>query len=85
MTLEDSGHETRISINHSISSFFQLILMKRGGQVIYSGPLGQNSQNLIKYFEVSMTSQQFASNLTTYICVHHIYTICMGTIMPYSD
>lgn len=31
----------------------QLILMKRGGQVIYSGELGQNSSKLIKYFEVS--------------------------------
>jgi hypothetical protein len=30
--------------------------MKRGGQIIYSGPLGQQSQKLIKYFEVSMTS-----------------------------
>ena len=30
----------------------QLLLMKRGGQVIYAGPLGQNSQKLIEYFEV---------------------------------
>ena len=40
----------------SIPSFIQLLLMKRGGQIIYSGPLGQQSQKLIKYFEVSMTS-----------------------------
>ena len=31
----------------------QLVLMKRGGQIIYSGPLGQNSSTLITYFEVS--------------------------------
>lgn len=30
----------------------QLLLMKRGGQVIYSGPLGQNSHKIIEYFEV---------------------------------
>ncbi|XP_052489081.1 pleiotropic drug resistance protein 3-like isoform X2 [Gossypium raimondii] len=28
-----------------------IILMKRGGQIIYSGELGQNSCNLIEYFE----------------------------------
>lgn len=26
--------------------------MKRGGQVIYSGPLGRNSHKIIEYFEV---------------------------------
>ncbi|KAF1002269.1 hypothetical protein AG4045_002333 [Apium graveolens] len=29
-----------------------LLLMKRGGQVIYSGPLGNNSHKVIEYFEV---------------------------------
>ncbi|KAM7255061.1 hypothetical protein ACFE04_020302 [Oxalis oulophora] len=28
-----------------------LLLMKRGGQVIYAGPLGHHSQKLIEYFE----------------------------------
>nr|XP_027186672.1 ABC transporter G family member 39-like isoform X1 [Cicer arietinum] len=31
--------------------FDELLLMKRGGQVIYEGPLGQNSEKLIEYFE----------------------------------
>ena len=31
----------------------QLLLMKRGGQEIYVGPLGRHSSHLIKYFEVS--------------------------------
>jgi hypothetical protein len=31
----------------------QLFLMKRGGEEIYAGPLGHNSSELIKYFEVS--------------------------------
>lgn len=30
--------------------------MKRGGQIIYNGPLGQQSQNLIAHFEVSTIS-----------------------------
>lgn len=50
---------------HNISTFFnlllpitsnlpmQLLLMKRGGRVIYGGLLGVNSQNLIDYFQVT--------------------------------
>ena len=34
----------------------QLFLMKRGGQVIYAGPLGHYSQVLVDYFEVSTNS-----------------------------
>jgi hypothetical protein len=30
----------------------QLFLMKRGGEEIYVGPVGQNSSKLIEYFEV---------------------------------
>ncbi|KAK8584825.1 hypothetical protein V6N13_138771 [Hibiscus sabdariffa] len=32
-------------------AFDELLLMKRGGQVIYSGPLGRNSHKIIEYFE----------------------------------
>lgn len=32
--------------------FLQLILMKTGGQIIYSGILGHHSSKLIEYFEV---------------------------------
>lgn len=31
----------------------QLILMKIGGRIIYSGPLGERSSKVIEYFEVS--------------------------------
>ncbi|KAL9680966.1 hypothetical protein QQ045_012747 [Rhodiola kirilowii] len=41
-------HQPSIEI---FEAFDELILMKRGGQVIYSGPLGTHSQNLIAYFE----------------------------------
>ena len=37
---------------HSIPRVSQLLLMKRGGQVIYFGPLGRNSHKIIEYFEV---------------------------------
>ena len=33
----------------------QLLLMKRGGQVIYAGPLGRQSHKLIEYFEVRIS------------------------------
>ncbi|GAB4850286.1 transcription factor [Ancistrocladus abbreviatus] len=41
-------HQPSIDI---FESFDELLLMKRGGQVIYSGPLGRNSQKVIEYFE----------------------------------
>ncbi|XP_014622990.1 pleiotropic drug resistance protein 2 isoform X2 [Glycine max] len=41
-------HQPSIDI---FENFDELLLMKRGGQVIYGGPLGRNSQNLIEYFE----------------------------------
>ncbi|XP_058083528.1 pleiotropic drug resistance protein 3-like isoform X1 [Magnolia sinica] len=41
-------HQPSIDI---FESFDELILMKRGGQMIYSGPLGQHSSKLIEYFE----------------------------------
>lgn len=31
----------------------QLVLLKTGGQMIYSGPLGKHSSRVIEYFEVS--------------------------------
>lgn len=41
-------HQPSIDI---FESFDELLLMKRGGQVIYSGPLGRNSNKIIEYFE----------------------------------
>ncbi|XP_020584448.1 ABC transporter G family member 42-like [Phalaenopsis equestris] len=41
-------HQPSIDI---FESFDELLLLKRGGQIIYYGPLGKNSQKLISYFE----------------------------------
>ncbi|KAJ0964795.1 hypothetical protein J5N97_025933 [Dioscorea zingiberensis] len=41
-------HQPSIDI---FEAFDELLLMKRGGQVIYSGPLGHHSQKIIEYFE----------------------------------
>ncbi|KAB2013397.1 hypothetical protein ES319_D09G154300v1 [Gossypium barbadense] len=41
-------HQPSIDI---FEAFDELLLMKRGGQVIYSGPLGRHSHKLIEYFE----------------------------------
>ncbi|KAL3618291.1 transcription factor [Castilleja foliolosa] len=41
-------HQPSIDI---FESFDELLLMKRGGQVIYAGPLGRHSQKIIEYFE----------------------------------
>ncbi|KAK9156688.1 hypothetical protein Scep_003262 [Stephania cephalantha] len=41
-------HQPSIDI---FEAFDELMLMKRGGQVIYAGPLGRCSQYLVEYFE----------------------------------
>lgn len=41
-------HQPSIDI---FEAFDELLLMKRGGQVIYSGPLGRNSHKIIEYFQ----------------------------------
>ena len=35
-----------------MQAFDQLLLLKRGGQTIYCGPLGKRSSTLVAYFEV---------------------------------
>ena len=37
---------------HWLQAFDDLLLMKVGGYIIYHGPLGRNSTELVKYFEV---------------------------------
>ena len=34
-----------------MQSFDELVLLKRGGRLIYAGPTGHNSEDLVKYFE----------------------------------
>ncbi|WVZ79813.1 hypothetical protein U9M48_027347 [Paspalum notatum var. saurae] len=41
-------HQPSIDI---FEAFDELLLLKRGGQVIYSGQLGRNSQTMVDYFE----------------------------------
>ncbi|KAI9109470.1 hypothetical protein K1719_019524 [Acacia pycnantha] len=41
-------HQPSIDI---FEAFDELLLMKRGGQVIYAGPLGRNSHKNVEYFE----------------------------------
>ncbi|KAK2364343.1 pleiotropic drug resistance protein [Trifolium repens] len=41
-------HQPSIDI---FEAFDELLLMKRGGQIIYAGPLGHQSHKLIEYFE----------------------------------
>ncbi|EES01392.1 ABC transporter G family member 38 [Sorghum bicolor] len=41
-------HQPSIDI---FEAFDELLLMKRGGQIIYSGPLGRDSHKVVEYFE----------------------------------
>lgn len=38
--------------------FPQLILMRRGGELIYTGPTGKHSSKVIEYFEASLYQTQ---------------------------
>ncbi|CAN0878151.1 ABC transporter G family member 29 [Linum grandiflorum] len=51
-------HQPSIDI---FEAFDELLLMKRGGQVIYAGPLGRNSNKIVEYFEVTNLSLLFES------------------------
>lgn len=42
-------HQPSIDI---FEAFDEIILMKRGGKIIYSGELGRHSSKLIEYFEI---------------------------------
>ncbi|CDY72191.1 BnaUnng04900D [Brassica napus] len=44
-------HQPSIDI---FEAFDELVLLKRGGRMIYTGPLGQHSSHVIQYFEVSV-------------------------------
>ncbi|XP_010250339.1 PREDICTED: ABC transporter G family member 42-like [Nelumbo nucifera] len=43
-------HQPSIDI---FEAFDELLLMKRGGQVIYAGPLGRHSHKIVEYFEAN--------------------------------
>jgi hypothetical protein len=51
---------------------FQLLLLKRGGQVIYAGELGRHSHKLVEYFEVRSLFL---------MCVHRVWDICIETFI----
>lgn len=43
----------RVIVPFGFSISMQLVLLKTGGRIIYSGPLGKHSSRVIEYFEVS--------------------------------
>ena len=58
-------HQPSIDI---FEAFDELVLLKRGGETIYCGPLGQHSSELIGYFSVS--------HLFLCSVVHALHTYC---------
>ena len=54
----------------------QLLLMKRGGQVIYAGPLGRHSHKLIEYFEVRISIFRALVSVP-YIILSHVQCISL--------
>lgn len=60
-------HQPSVEI---FESFDALVLLGMGGTIIYSGPLGQQSANLIRYFQVRTHTcvQSAVFNLQCSIC-----------------
>ena len=56
-------HQPSIDI---FEAFDELVLLKRGGETIYCGPLGLHSADLIKYFSVSVFHSPFRRRLTAF-------------------
>jgi hypothetical protein len=44
----------QIDLCCTLQSFDEMLLMKRGGRIIYFGPLGPCSSDMVQYFEVSL-------------------------------
>ncbi|KAI8573493.1 hypothetical protein RHMOL_Rhmol01G0282000 [Rhododendron molle] len=65
-------HQPSIDI---FEAFDELLLMKRGGLVIYAGPLGRQSHKLVKYFEEKSRAYRGAK---------HAGTGFKGPLLPYS-
>jgi ABC-type multidrug transport system ATPase subunit len=56
-------HQPSIEI---FEAFNELMLMKRGGELIYAGPLGHHSCNIIQYFQVINNLNLFLSLCSLY-------------------
>jgi hypothetical protein len=54
----------------------QLLFMKRGGQLIYAGPLGSKSRNLVEFFEV-WSEYAFLSLMQPYTGVTPLTSSCV--------
>ncbi len=46
-----------------VQSFDELLLMKRGGRIIFHGPLGKYSSQLVDYFQVQSCRHSHAMYL----------------------
>jgi ABC-type multidrug transport system ATPase subunit len=64
--ISDSGRTVCATIHQPsvaiFNSFDNLLLLKRGGEVVYFGELGEESSNLIEYFERFETTPKIRAN-----------------------
>lgn len=62
-----------LSLNGCLQAFDELLLLKRGGRVMYAGPTGHNSQELIDYFESIPDVPRITSGINP--GTHHLISI----------
>ncbi len=62
----------------SLQSFDELVLLKRGGRVIYFGALGDNSQHLVDYLQVrwrTSTHLLTSSRTNVLLCIAAAFSV----------
>ena len=55
-----------------MQTFDELLLMKRGGRIIFFGETGYRSQKLVDYFEVSAACRNTAARPLISLCGEHV-------------
>ena len=56
--------------------FDRLLLLRKGGQTVYFGDIGEGSQSVISYFE-SADARKCRSEENPYVCIYHLLRISL--------
>ena len=75
-------HQPSIDI---FEAFDELLLMKRGGQVIYFGTLGRNSRKIIEYFEVIYSPYDFIDPIINKNVFHNLISRVLTSYRPFTE
>ena len=55
----------------SLKVFDRLLLLRKGGQTVYFGDIGEGAQSIISYFEIA-GARKCRPEENPYVCIHHL-------------